>query len=861
MSIENSYKYFLDGNIQQAYITYLDFINDSEYYLKYYLNNIITNKDILNSFFSEINSDSNIYTELKTLVNKSYSSKIYNICNNGKKSIAFVDIAFKESSVYTGYLEKILESSERNNYNCIFLSITNNDKVKIPENIPIFNIDFDVIHLLGFIDLFISNGTYINKYNYDNFNVALISHGSFSMPLNELFLGASISYFDYVFIPSLSQKIMCNKSINLFRSSYNSLDLDKEIFKLQKNILNRSTFRKTYLIPSGNPKLTTNLQCNYSDSENIILILPTSPFAIREENSIINSVEYITSIILENNKDYKVIFRPFPDKLSLETANNLATKLKNFVNFSVDLSFGNTDEIYKKTKVIITDASTGAFSFMQKTGRPSIFIYNLNEYKNFKNYFDYINKCNEISIAIDSLSINKIPQLINDISSDMDFYNKKIVNFLNKELFNQGNEVNYIWNSIFKILNKKIDDNWTIIGEKNNSLEYEKNIILGLFKNINLVITDNIYFNNIKDDYLLYLDDKIDSDICFDYINRNFDAVIAYSLFHKKVYEELGIIGSKIFIVNPNINDIFYNQSNFDSLQNKYKFLYYGQINTDFGFDILINTFISNFKNIDDVILIIKIEWENLNYEMYEQLENIIINYKNILLIDNYEANITDYDIFKLCDCFVSPYRFDIKNTNLNKALLLNKIIITTKNLFLENHNKDKNLFFIDLDSSTDFRFEPSIESFKNITKYVYENKIFNSNCKMETPSDLNYQIIELENYLKKSNVIKKDLDKRILDHVKNLNEYISIDDFEKSKLELEILLKYYPTNIDYLYNLGVLYFKTNELDKSLEFLSEALNLGCINYSILITISKILETMGDHETSNLYYEKANNFKI
>ena len=246
-------------------------------------------------------------------------------------------------------LIKLLE--KKNN---VFLVYNSSSINEIKNHSNSFFLDFDLIKYIPFGNFFLKDikiflSSYIVYVYPPKSKNIYISHDIYDAPMvnknleRKIFL--RINKLDYIF---LSSKI----SVDYFKSQFKK-------FKIRDNpkLINTGYLKLDNLINK------TKISLTKKESQNI-LIAPGYSFAFKKYNmySIIDKIFY--ELLDKTNE--KIIFRPHPLDLTkkgdLEKVENIIERFKNYKNFNYDLSVSYVKS-YKKSKILITDLSSTAYTY------------------------------------------------------------------------------------------------------------------------------------------------------------------------------------------------------------------------------------------------------------------------------------------------------------------------------------------------------------------------------------------------------------------------------------------------------------------------------------------------------------------
>lgn len=324
-------------------------------------------------------------------------------------------------------LIKLLE--KKNN---VFLVYNSSSVDEIKNHSNSFFLDFDLIKYIPFGNFFLKDikiflSSYIVYVYPPKSKNIYISHDIYDAPMvnknleKKIFL--RINKLNYIF---LSSKI----SVDYFKSQFKK-------FKIQNNpkLINTGYLKLDNLINK------TKISFTKKESQNI-LIAPGYSFAFKNYNmySIIDKIFY--ELLDKTNE--KIIFRPHPLDLTkkgdLEKVENIIERFKNYKNFNYDLSVSYVKS-YKKSKILITDLSSTAYTYAFSNEKPVIF-FSKNENKLKKDYFSDLNYFKDRQkIGYVVTNVRNIINIVQKINSKKNTIKRKIINLRKKRIFYLGKSV------------------------------------------------------------------------------------------------------------------------------------------------------------------------------------------------------------------------------------------------------------------------------------------------------------------------------------------------------------------------------------------------------------------------------------
>ena len=324
-------------------------------------------------------------------------------------------------------LIKLLE--KKNN---VFLVYNSSSVDEIKNHSNSFFLDFDLIKYIPFGNFFLKDikiflSSYIVYVYPPKSKNIYISHDIYDAPMvnknleKKIFL--RINKLNYIF---LSSKI----SVDYFKSQFKK-------FKIRNNpkLINTGYLKLDNLINK------TKISFTKKESQNI-LIAPGYSFAFKNYNmySIIDKLFY--ELLDKTNE--KIIFRPHPLDLTkkgdLEKVENIIERFKNYKNFNYDLSVSYVKS-YKKSKILITDLSSTAYTYAFSNEKPVIF-FSKNENKLKKDYFSDLNYFKDRQkIGYVVTNVRNVINIVQKINSKKNTIKRKIINLRKKRIFYLGKSV------------------------------------------------------------------------------------------------------------------------------------------------------------------------------------------------------------------------------------------------------------------------------------------------------------------------------------------------------------------------------------------------------------------------------------
>ena len=272
-------------------------------------------------------------------------------------------------------------------------------------------------------------------------------------------------FYDLILTSSNStHSLTCN---SLLLSGYgNKEKLEKSKILDKKSIsdfVNLDNYRNHIQVSKvGYPKLD-NIQNQKFDSsfQNIIVYAPTPNDETGNKTSSLWSKgitinDYGADLLFELCKsfpDYKIVFKPY--KLEKpDVVKNICQKNKKNKNFSLDQSGSDYWELYSRTKILISDTSSTAFTFSLGLQRPVIF-FSPNENKIDTSILEGSYMKNRSNVGGVAKSIDEVIELVRIMNDDYKFYLNKAIKFANKNFINPGESSKFAAYEILGILKSK----------------------------------------------------------------------------------------------------------------------------------------------------------------------------------------------------------------------------------------------------------------------------------------------------------------------------------------------------------------------------------------------------------------------
>jgi len=570
------------------------------------------------------------------------------------------------------------------------------------------------------------------------------------------------------------------------------------------------------------------------ESNNVIYeIHKSGKRQMKKREHLFDTVKYTNYKLYKYDYNDKINVSGFTDIETQKIINSIIGSYENFCLSTVclqnntknkydffEMSSYSRKEFLKHllTLEIFNDIETKYKTLVAANKKNISFIMNSDDYKNYN--LNIENNIKVIKNDIDNYNIhddellldkykNELQQItfIKEISSNHKYYkyNKQQLSDLLSEQINNLNIYSLPDNNIDNIKNinnqliKKIKYT-NIINDINidNKIESLHNNInnLKLIKNKDLIISNNILYENNKNTLLIKLKSKL--------INSN--NIIPKSIIPKSIISNLQFIYDNICIEDYTqyINSIKSTLYDLNSLYSTFNIKLHN-IKKLINFNIII----------DDSI---KTKYNNINnyYKYVDDINNILLNYdtiKNTYLLTKSNKDIFNiFDTFNNCintncnNCINHSYNIKqfYKNNNINDSynnikkqfhklnkikkefLLINNyhLLITYNNIsdkitFVEtiiNHYNDELIFYTNLDLDNQILIQQKNYLLNTINKYNNNNLLFKIN-QIELSTNIEY--IQLMDELQLFDIYTKELTD-LTNYKHNLNIYNNIDNNNK---------------------------------------------------------------------------------
>jgi len=249
----------------------------------------------------------------------------------------------------------------------------------------------------------------------------------------------------------------------------------KAFFDKAKNILlyyQHLLKRDVCLIPSGYFKLD-QLKKDLKKTPKQKKAICYAPTILMHDKEFVDSLslqngEYIIRTLLNNFKDYDIIFRPHPKtrdyNAGVEYLDIILKKFSKHTNFIYDDSKYYI-ETFSRTKLLISDFSSTPITYAYSTLNP---VLSLSSDGFNKHYQKVFNEKQDIREKF-GLVLNHTKELVKNVKYLLDNrkqYKNKIKKHRKEQVFNYGKSVDYFVNNFDYILNNKKHPDWFYIKAK-----------------------------------------------------------------------------------------------------------------------------------------------------------------------------------------------------------------------------------------------------------------------------------------------------------------------------------------------------------------------------------------------------------
>ncbi len=250
----------------------------------------------------------------------------------------------------------------------------------------------------------------------------------------------------------------------------------KDMFEKTKDILEEYKYlltREVCLVPFGYVKLDKikyDLQKQKKFKRKAICYAPTILKHTKEflDTLSLSNGELIIEVLLENFKDYDIIFRPHPDTLinnaGIEYVNNIIQKYTNHKRFIYDES-NYYIEMFARTEIMITDFSSIGQTFTFSTLKPLLSLSKEGFDEQYRKVFKKDDIRKNYGLVLNN--IDELSQKIQYMIDNKKEFKNKIKKYRKEQVFNYGKSVDYFVNNFDYIRDKKKHPDWFYIGKNN----------------------------------------------------------------------------------------------------------------------------------------------------------------------------------------------------------------------------------------------------------------------------------------------------------------------------------------------------------------------------------------------------------
>jgi len=261
----------------------------------------------------------------------------------------------------------------------------------------------------------------------------------------------------------------CKKTGELKVSRY--LELLDYAFLPSKSVMQRGRLQDNIqkdvcYIPGGYFKLDGNIKKfnKYSNCtvDSIIYAPTVIDDVLRKHHSQPKYGIKIIKALLDNFKDYKIIFRPHPHSIDDPCTIELVNNFKDNNRFVFDNNPSEYMKNYARSKLMVSDISGTAYTYAFTTNRPVIF-FSVDEENVEKDmggvaYFRDRSKIGSIVEDIDTL-VRTVQSYLSDYNNIIN----NVLDFRKEAVFNVGNSEEYFLNSLKYIIEDIKHPDWTYL--------------------------------------------------------------------------------------------------------------------------------------------------------------------------------------------------------------------------------------------------------------------------------------------------------------------------------------------------------------------------------------------------------------
>ena len=278
------------------------------------------------------------------------------------------------------------------------------------------------------------------SYVRDDIEYLYVQHGMGSVNLT--YRKGALDHFDTILCPNLKQK----EEILAQETLYNLKP--KKIIECGYFILDDMI--KNYEIIKDEPKLS---------EKQTVLIAPSW----QEDNIVDSCLDELLSKL--GKSDYNIIVRPHPQHVrhKRERLEQIKEKYSSNPDITVQMDFSATDTVWK-ADLLITDWSDISLEYAFCTKKPVLFINTPMKIMNPEyTKIDIVPINIEIreiaGMTVEPSELDKVPEIIDNLFDNKDYYEKKITAYFNEQVYNVGRSAEvggkYVVNQLMERKNKK----------------------------------------------------------------------------------------------------------------------------------------------------------------------------------------------------------------------------------------------------------------------------------------------------------------------------------------------------------------------------------------------------------------------
>jgi hypothetical protein len=377
--------------------------------------------------------------------------KVYSnyLVSKYKMSEKKYDIAF--SFISQGHETHISElaKSLSTQFNTLNIFAQNNNTFNLPNSISLDGnqdvIDVTRIEALQNYDILISP----NAMSSNNAISVGVAHGINEKPTNKLDLFRDYAKVDY------------------------SLIQTQEVFESTKSILQEYQHlltKEVCLVPFGYPKLDKvikDLKELGNVKKDAICYAPTLLMHDKEFQDTLSLQDgvAIVGMLLENFKEYKIIFRPHPKTIRYNAGKEYVEKI--LQNYKEHPNFIYDDDNYhiktfSRTKLMISDFSGVVQTFAFATEQPVLSLSKNSFDEHYEKVFNKKDIRTEFGLVLNET--DKLVEKVRYLLENQAIFKDKIITYREQQMFNFQHTAEYLADNIDYIKNGKKHPDWFYIG-------------------------------------------------------------------------------------------------------------------------------------------------------------------------------------------------------------------------------------------------------------------------------------------------------------------------------------------------------------------------------------------------------------